>query len=134
MKMALILLLLSMNTVMAAEIKNCQVEGSLVKNVITLNEAGTQGIQKILDSSEPSEIKKDLIKRLLFIETVSIGDGNSVCELAVKNYDVKEEKCLRVMKSSDLMSTILEESDPSENISLECKIAVTAKLLMQFNM
>ncbi|MBC7712972.1 MAG: hypothetical protein H7177_06520 [Rhizobacter sp.] len=127
------MLLLSVNA-FSATIQDCIVEGKLVPNVVLLNSAGTEGIQKILDSKDSVEMKKNLIKRILYIETLSIGDGNSVCEIATKRYNVSEEKCLKVMKSSDLMSAILEESDPSEAPTLECKIGVTAMLSMQFNM
>ncbi|MBC7538752.1 MAG: hypothetical protein H7281_08025 [Bacteriovorax sp.] len=131
---AALLLLLSVNA-FSAQIQNCKFEqGTNIRNVVILNDKGNSSIQKILSSSKSTDEKKDQIKRILFIESVSIGDGNSVCELASKQYKVTEEKCQKVMKSSDLLSLTLEETDESDNISLECKIGVNAKLLMQFNM
>ncbi len=129
---AMALLLLSLN-LFAAEVVDCSIDGTIVKNVVVLNDAGNESIQKILGSKKSLEEKKDLIKRVLFIETVSIADGKSVCELSTKSYNVEEEKCLRVMKSRDLMSAILEDSSDIE-ATLACKIGVTAKLQMQFNM
>lgn len=129
---AIVLLFLSVNA-FSAVIQDCQVEGAKVKGIVVLNEAGTNSIQKILDSKKSTAEKKAIIKKILYVETVSIGDGNSVCELAAKQYKVSEEKCLNVMKSSDVLSTILEEVDESE-ATLDCRIGITAKLLMEFNM
>ena len=127
------LLLLSLNA-FSANIQDCQVDTTKVKDVVVLNEAGNSKILEIKTSTNSEQGKKDLIKKILYIESVSIGDGKSFCELATKEYKVTEAKCLKVMKSSDLISSILEEYDESENIGLECVIGVNAKLLMQFNM
>lgn len=127
------LLLLSLNA-FSANIQDCQVDTTKVKGVVVLNESGNSKILEIKTSTNSEQGKKDLIKKILYIESVSIGDGKSFCELATKQYKVTEEKCLKVMKSSDLISSILEEYDESENIGLECVIGVNAKLLMQFNM
>ncbi|MBC7427348.1 MAG: hypothetical protein H7336_01970 [Bacteriovorax sp.] len=130
---AISLLALSLNA-FSAVVQDCKVENNVVQNVVVLKPEGTAAIQKILDTKDSAEMKQNLIKRILYIETLSIGDGISVCELAVSKYKVSEEKCLKVMKSSDLMSAIMEESDPSETTSLECIIGVTAKLSMLFSM
>lgn len=126
------LILLSMN-IFAAEIENCKIDGTVVTNVVVLNNSGVESIQKILDSKKSEEEKRDLIKRVLYIETVSIADGKSICELATTTYNVSEEKCMSVMKSRDLMESILEDSSDIQ-ATLACKIGVTSKLQMQFNM
>lgn len=118
----------------SASIQDCQVDTTKVKGVVVLNEAGNSKIREIKTSTNSEQDKKDLIKKILYIESVSVGNGNSFCELATKEYKVTEEKCLKVMKSRDLISSILEEYDESEHIGLECVIGVNAKLLMQFNM
>ena len=127
------LLILSTNTFGAA-IEDCKVDNTVVQNVVVLNGTGISSIADIVNSNKSADVKNNLIKKILYIETVSNGAGSSVCELAVKKYNVTEEKCLKVMKSSDLIATILEESTPDETTTLECKIGVTAKLLMSFNM
>ena len=127
------LLVLSLNA-FSANIQDCQVDTTKVKDVVVLNETGNSKILEIKTSTNSEQGKKDLIKKILYIESISIGDGKGFCELATKQYKVTEEKCLKVMKSSDLISSILEEYDESENIGLECVIGVNAKLLMQFNM
>lgn len=127
------LMFLSLNA-FSASIQECQVDSTKLKGIVVLNEAGNSKIEEIKKLNKSELEKKDLIKTILYIESVSIGDGKSFCELASKEYKVTEEKCLKVMKSRDLISSILEEYDESENIELECVIGVNAKLLMQFNM
>lgn len=131
---AAVLFLISANA-FSAQIQNCTFEqGTIVRNVVLLNDTGNSGIQEILSSKKTDDEKKDQIKRIFYIETLSVGDGKSVCELATKQYNVTKEKCEKVMKSRDMLALTLEETDAADNISLECKIGVNAKLLMQFNM
>ncbi len=129
---AIALLLLSLNA-LSAQVQDCKYGSTTLKNVVVLNDAGAESIQKILDTKKSLEEKKDLIKRVLYIETVSIGDGKSVCELATKQYNVSEEKCMRVMKSSDLLSVILEDASDID-LSLNCRIGAEAGIQMGFNM
>jgi hypothetical protein len=116
----------------SAQVKNCKVEGTLVKNVVTLSDEGNKVVANILLSEKSNEEKKKLIKSALFVESVNIGDGNSVCDIAKKQYNVTEEKCSSVMRSRDLLELIVD--DQSTDVALDCKIGVNAKLLMQFKM
>lgn len=127
------LMIFSLNA-FSASIQDCQVDSTKLKGIVVLNDVGNSKIQEIKNSNNSEQGKKELIKSILYIESLSIGDGKSFCDLASKEYKVTEEKCLKVMKSRDLISSILEEYDESENIKLECVIGVNAKLLMQFNM
>lgn len=129
---AIALLFLSVNA-FSAQVQDCKIGDTILKNVVILNNEGAESIQKILDSSKSLEEKKDLIKRIIYIETLSIGDGKSVCELATKQYNVTEEKCMKVMKSKDLISVILEDATDID-LSLNCRIGAEAKIHMEFNM
>jgi hypothetical protein len=126
------LMLISLNA-FSATVKDCQTKSDLRKDVIVVSGAGIESIKKILSSKETQEKKKELAKSILSIESLSIGDGNSVCEMASSKYAVKEEHCMDVMKSDDLVSALVEGGSATDE-SLDCSIGVTSKLLMIFDM
>jgi len=129
--LASLVLLLSASA-MSAEIIDCQIDGVVVKNVVVPSAQATSSIQSVLDSDKELAVKKQTIRSLIFIESASIGDGDSLCDLATKQYKVSSEKCSKVTGSRDLAESVIDSDDL--DASLECKIGVSAQMLMQFNL
>lgn len=121
---------------MSAQIKNCRVENKEIKNIVVLNDINVNAISNILNSSDSASDKSSAIKGVLLTEATSIGLGNSFCELASKSYKIKgnaKDKCYKTLKSSDLIHEIL-DVETEKMTSLNCKIGITAKLLMEFDL
>lgn len=126
------LVLLMSVSAMSAEIVDCQIDGVTVKNVVVPSAQATSSIQAVLDSDKEMAVKKQTIRSLIFIDSVSIGDGDSLCELATTQYKVTNEKCSKVVGSRDLAESVIDSDDL--DATLECKIGVSAQMLMQFNL
>ncbi len=125
-------LLLSVNS-MAAEIKNCKLEGRTLSNIVVPSTQAVESINSVLLSRTTVAKQREQIKSILYIEGVSIGDGKSLCDLAKKTYKVNNE-CEKVLASRDLIDLIIEDSSDIEDLTLECKVGINAKLLMEFKM
>lgn len=112
----------------SAEVITCHFpSGAQVSNVVVLNEKVLEEIQSILNSSKTLSLKTQEIKKSL------AGDAE-LCAIAPAIYNVSLEKCLRTLHSNDIVAAIYDDSIDVKDIPLACKIGVTAKLLMQFNM
>lgn len=117
-----------------ASIKDCDIAGRTMNNVIVPSAVGTKSIKKILNSQKTEEQKTELVKKVLYVEGVSIGDGKSICDLAQSTYSTSEETCMDVLDSDDLLVSIMENYEEAEFGELDCVIGVSAKLFMQFKM
>jgi hypothetical protein len=131
MKIFFILALMISFNSFAGELKTCKIQGQVFRNTVVPNDVAIKSITKILNSKETDLEKSNKIKSILFIEGVSVGDGKSLCDLAVANYNVTQEKCMDTLKSSELLHDILDQDLKG---SLSCKIGLSAKLLMSFKM
>lgn len=124
--------LLSVNS-MAAEIKNCKLEGKTLSNIVVPNATAVKSIQSVIESHITEAKQREQIKSLLYIEGSSIGDGKGLCELARKTYKVNNE-CEEVLASNVLIDLILEDSSDINDLTLGCKVGINAKILMEFKM
>ncbi len=129
---SLFAVLLSVNT-MAAEVKNCKLEGSTLSNIVVPSKQATDSINSVLLSRTTIAKQREQIKSILYIEGISIGDDKSLCDLAKKTYKVNNE-CGKVLASRDLIDLIMEDSSDIQDLTLDCKVGINAKLLMEFKM
>lgn len=125
-------LILSMNT-FSAELVTCKIEGTTQKNVIVPDREVINSIINVLNSSKNEIEKIKTIKSALYIDAISIGDGKSFCDLASKNYSVDQEKCVKLLKSTDFANQILIENELNPN-KLACMIGMNAKVILGFKM
>ncbi len=126
--LAIIVLSATFNT-FAAE-KVCSVEGNKIKVTVPSKVAVTS-INKVLNSTISEQEKVKSIKSLLYIDGISIGDSKSFCDQIVAKKLADQEKCLDALTSSEVIHDIL---DTTTGVSLDCRIGITAHLLLNFNM
>ncbi len=120
----------------SAQIKNCRVENKEVKNIVVLNDINVSAISDILKSSDNANDKSNAIRGVLLTEATSIGLGNSFCELASKAYQIRgnvKDRCYKTLKSRDLIHEIL-DIETEKMTSLNCKIGIMAKILMELDL
>ena len=89
---------------------------------------------KFRPSNKSSEEKAASIKSLLYIEGISLGDGSSLCEVAVLEYGVTEEKCMKVLRTNDVISQIMSDYSDIRNLTLECQIGLEIGVQLGFKM
>ncbi len=135
MKLILFLVLSILTTkTFSAEIKTCKINYIVVKNVVVPSAKTTISIANEISSTKTDEAKIDAIKRILYIEGVSIGDEKSYCDLAIKTYKVDSEKCLRALRTDDIIEQFLVKNSDAKNLSLQCQIGLEFKVQLDFKM
>lgn len=125
--------LLSLQT-FGAEIKTCFYNNKKIEGVVVPGQVSTESIQKVLSSSKTNAEKAASIKSLLYIEGISLGDGSSLCEVAVLEYAVTEEKCMKVLRTNDVISQIMSDYSDVRNLTLECQIGLEIGVQLGFKM
>lgn len=118
----------------SAETKTCSYKNKKIDGVVVPGKVATESIQKVLSSNKSSEEKAASIKSLLYIEGISLGDGSSLCEVAVLEYGVTEEKCMKVLRTNDVISQIMSDYSDIRNLTLECQIGLEIGVQLGFKM
>lgn len=131
---ALILLSVLSSQSFSAEIKSCSLNGTVLKNIVVPNKATSKSIEGIILSNKTKAEKLSLIKSLLYIEGVSIGDGKSFCELSLKAYNTSEEKCMRVLRTDDVLNQFLVDNSDMKDLTVECLIGIELGMQLGFKM
>lgn len=133
-KSAIVFLTLMSLQAFGAEIKTCSYNNKKIEGVVVPGKVATESIQKVLSSNKSSEEKAASIKSLLYIEGISLGDGSSLCEVAVLEYGVTEEKCMKVLRTNDVISQIMSDYSDVRNLTLECQIGLEIGVQLGFKM
>lgn len=127
-------LLVSFNSVMAAEVQDCVINGHTLKNIAVPGPIVTLSIDDVLKSNKDDASKVKEIRNLMKLAVTNSSHAPGLCKLATSLYkNVAEEKCVKAATSRDLAENLIDEADMLD-VSLECKIGVNAKLLMEFSM
>jgi len=135
MKIAMLVLLSTFSfQIFSAEIKSCSMNGNILKNVVVPSKATSKSIEGIILSSKSREEKISSMKNLLYVDGLSVGDGKSFCELSLKAYNANEEKCLRVLRTDDVLNQLLVDNSDVKDLTIECLIGLELGVQLGFRM
>jgi hypothetical protein len=118
----------------SSEVVSCKAYGRTFSNVIVPSEITVESIDKAIKSNKTNEEKIRIISSLLYIDAVSLGDGDSFCELAFNNQGIPMAKCLKAMKTEDIIQQIIKDANEPEVENLKCRIGLELAVQLGFKM
>lgn len=133
MVMIIGLFLFSLNA-FSSDVVSCKAYGKTIHNVIVPSQITVDSIDKAIKSNRTEEEKVSTISSLLYIDAVSLGEGDSFCELAFNNQNVSMEKCLKAMRTKDIIKQIIKNADEQEVENLACRIGLEIGVQLGFRM